>query len=164
MNKVSVFRNGSMTVSEYTGEVKMYSDRADAAKPDDRAGRAGSLYATPDLHSVTRWVNAHITMRAHRDFDLETYEFKVDADEVYVYPIPEWERFSWSRDPVPADTYWNAGITLTEFLATPGLDSKEWEVLVKPEQVLSAPRRVSRKRLVSADESLAMGLKNVGIK
>lgn len=166
MNKVSVFRNGAMTVAEYTGDILEYSERADAIKPEGRPGRAGSLYATADLPSVIRWVDAHISLRAHRDFDLETYEFKVDADSVYVYPLCEWEKFSWSMTPTSAAPYWESGITLTEFLERDDVDASEWEVLVRPDQVLSTPRRVTRKRLfeASGDEYLEMALKRVGVK
>lgn len=166
MNKVSVFRNGAMTVSEYTGEVKDYAVLADSVKPEGRAGRLGSLYATATLPSVIRWVDAHISLRANRDFDLETYEFKVDADSVYTYPLAEWEKFSWGRVPSTALPYWTAGMTLTDFLARGDLPANEWEVLVKPEQVLSTPRRVTRKRLASAtdSETFVYSLQRVGIK
>lgn len=151
MNKVSVFRNGPMHLSQYFGEVLELSEKADTERPAGRPGRTTSLYATATLPSVMRWVNAHLSLPRQRE-TLETYEFKVDADKVYVYPLGQWEKYSWSYTPISSVDYWNAGITLTEFLEDEEKlqEAEEWEVLVGLDDVIGTPRRVTRKRLVAA--------------
>lgn len=147
MNKVRIYRNGSLTPAVYSGEVLTYAEGADDVRPDSRPGRCGSLYASPTLAGVCRWTRAHLMMSWNRD-DLETYEITVDADTTYVYDIAAWEDYSWHGK--PAEDYWGTGMTLTQWLSTEGLDASNWEVLLDPAAVIGSPRRVSRKRLLAS--------------
>lgn len=147
MNKVCIYRNGSLTPATYVGEVATYAADADAVRPDSRPGRMGSLYASPTLAGVCRWTRAHL-MNSHNRDDLETYEITVDADTTYVYDITAWEDYSWHGK--PAGDYWKSGMTLTQWMSQDGLDASNWEVLLDPASIIGTPRRVSRKRLLSS--------------
>lgn len=145
--------HGSLSASVYTGEVDDYAKDADTKREDQsRPGRRGSLYASPTLHGVTRWARAHLDgLSGHRE-DVETYELTVDGDNTYVYDIAKWEDYSWHGK--PAEDYWATGITVTEYLATQDEhDDTNWEVLIRPEDVINS-RRVSAQRLIShADDA-----------
>lgn len=147
MNKVRIYRNGSLIPAVYSGEVLDYAREADAVRPDSRPGRHCSLYASPTLPGVCRWTRAHLMMPYRRD-DLETYEITVDADTTYVYDIAAWEAYS--RHGKPAEDYWNTGMTLTQWLSIEGLDASNWEVLLDTADIIGTPRRVSRKRLLAS--------------
>ena len=142
MSIMSIFRNGELTPAEYSGEVADYSRRADAARTDDRPGRVGSLYAAPTLESATRWTIANLGLMGN---PTETYELRVDPDKVYVYPIELWEAFSW-RNVSPSE-YWEAGIPLSEYVSGGYEKDSEYEVLLRPSDIISY-RRVSKKRLL----------------
>jgi hypothetical protein len=149
MNKVSIYRNGLLTASEYTGEVKEFAENADKDRPyhlRERPGRVGSLYASPTLFGVCRWARANLFNSRYPS--VETHEIKVDADNVYVYCVNLWEDHSWHGGDVYE--YWNSGVTLTDWLADGSHDAREWEVLIREEDIIGTPRRVSRKRLVAA--------------
>lgn len=76
---MSIFRNGNLVPAQYGGEIAECAHRADEARPDDRPGRAGSLYATPTLESVTRWTIANLGLM---NTPHETYELRVDPTAV----------------------------------------------------------------------------------
>lgn len=123
-----------------------------------------------------------IVTRFHEDVYASMYKFCISgqvkhvkrirsvennkADNVYVYNVRAWERHSWSGKSI--QDYWDSGITLTEWLADGTYDAREWEVLLKPEDIIGEPRRVSRKRLVSAagssSEDMDYMLKREGVK
>ena len=144
--KAKVYRNGALTPAVYKGEVLAYAEKADALKPEGRAGRLDSLYASPDLKGALRWVRANL-MDTHNRPDPETYELRLNANTTYVYSIKAWEEYSWHGQ--PAEDYWNSGVLLKDYLANPDdYDSKEWEVLFSEKDIINATR-VSKKRLVS---------------
>lgn len=149
VKKARVYRNGDLTPSIHKGEVLAYSEKADAVKPDDdRAGRLGSLYASPSVEGVSRWVRGNLSMGKH-DRDFETYEISLNANTVYVYSIQAWEEFSWHGGE-PED-YWESGVLLRDYLADPEKYNKddEWEILFKKEDILSK-RRVTKQRILNS--------------
>lgn len=150
MSTARIYRHGALTTSTYTGEIAEYSTRADEVRPAGRPGRNGSLYASPTISGVGRWVHGILGAYGSRAEDVETYELTVDPDSLYVYSVEAWERYSWSMRPTDPADYWATGMTLTEWLATDGLDPREWEVLFSPEDIKSS-RRVSAKRLLTHD-------------
>lgn len=139
---MSIFRNGELTPAEYSGEIADYSRKADAVRTDDRPGRTGSLYATPTLESVTRWTIANLGLMNN---PMETYELRVNPDEVYVYPIALWEDYSWHG--ASASQYWEAGVLLSEYVSEGYEKDSEHEVLLRPNDIISH-RRVSKDRLL----------------
>lgn len=151
MNKAKIYRNGALTPAQYSGEIEEYASRADSLKPVDRAGRCGSLYASPTLLGNLRWVRANL-MFPKRGQEVETYEITVDADATWVYNISQWEKFSWHD--APAENYWNSGMLLSEWNERYGedaLNGSDWEVLISPESIVGTPRRVSRKRMLDTN-------------
>lgn len=149
MVKAKVYRNGSLTPAVYEGEVLEYAEKADAFKPEGRAGRVGSLYASPSLKGVTRWARANLANTWNRS-DPETYELTLNGNAVYVYSIGAWEDYSWHGK--PAEDYWESGVLLKDYLAEPEkYDDREWEILFRPEDIISQ-RRVSKKRLLTGED------------
>lgn len=145
MNKQRVYRAGSMVPAPDAGAAKEITEHADAVCPHP-APRTGSLFAAPTLPGVVRWVLGNDMCR----YETRVREITVDADTTWVYKVDAWEGVSWSgEDP---SSYWGTGMTLTQWLAVADeqdLDPTEWEVLVRPENVLSY-RNVSGKRLLAA--------------
>lgn len=141
--KAKVYRNGSLTPSEYEGEVREYAERADAVRPEGRPGRMGSLCASPSLKGALRWIKGNEWVQHS---DRETYELTLNANTTYVYSIKAWEAYSWHRkDP---SVYWDSGVLLKDYLAEPEkYDDSEWEILFHPDDIVSQ-RRVSKKRIL----------------
>ena len=148
MTTVSIYRNGTLKAATYSGENLEYAKKADSKKPVHMPnGRSGSLYGSADLNGVTRWTRAHLMNPRNRE-DLETYELKINADNVYVYEIDLWEGYSWNNE--PAENYWNSGVPLTEFIENiEDYDTTEWEILFNEKDIISS-KRVTRKRMLNA--------------
>jgi hypothetical protein len=145
LKKVKVFRNGGLLPAAYEGEILSWAEKADAVKPDDRAGRIGSLYGSPSLKGVSRWVRGNLSLGGPKS-DVETYEITLDANSVYVYPIEAWEEFSWRRG--SPEAYWDSGVLLKDYLQeSDNYDDSQWEILFKEEDILSR-RRVTKQRIL----------------
>lgn len=165
MKKIKVYRNGSLTPATYEGDVAEFAQIADAAKPKGRAGRMGSLYASPTLAGNLRWIMGNMNRRTMKV--QETYEVILDADTAYVYDVEKWEDHSWRGTSV--ESYWESGITLSEWMERADeMDARNWEVLFTPDAIIGTPRRVTRKRILDANtednENLVFALKHTGIR
>lgn len=88
------------------------------------------------------------------DYDLNTYEVTVDAENTFVYSVEIFDRL-FSYCPLPEDKakeYWDSGILLSEWeqvSAERNLDPSLWEVLIDPANI-KAVKKVTEKRLVMA--------------
>lgn len=141
--KAKVYRNGNLHASEYKGEVLEYAERADAVRPEGRPGRIGSLYASPSLKGAARWIQGNDFLH---NVDRETYELTLNANTTFVYSVKAWEAYSWHKEDPAA--YWNSGVLLKDYLAEPEkYDDREWEILFRPEDIITH-RRVSKKRIL----------------
>lgn len=151
MTTTRVFRNGSLTPAQYTGEALEDAEKADALRPEGHAPRHGSLFASPSLAGVGRWTDAnHSCFGSRVDFDLTTREITVDPEGLFVYSVKAWEDHSWGDK--EASVYWDSAIPLKDWdriAAERNLDPSEWEVLLPVEAVLTT-KNVSNKRLITA--------------
>lgn len=152
---VSVFRSGEVVVPQTRGvEAEVYA-AADALRPEGRPGRTHSLYASPSLFGVGRWVRGNRWASSERDINVR--ELRVDPDTTYVYSVKAWERASWSIDEDKRDAlyraFWDSGMTLRQWYERGIDDGSEWELLIDPADV-KAVKRVSGKRAAEAAGSL----------
>lgn len=108
MNTMKLYRHGALSAAEYGGELALVSRDMDAVKPAGRAGRCGSLYATVSLESVVRWVRANLMCYGSSMAVVDAFELTVAADDLWAYPLREWEDFSiaWGRSPWRGERYW----------------------------------------------------------
>lgn len=141
--------------------VKHFEDLAevvrlfDEATPEGRQGRAGAIFASPDLDSHMRWVKGSNLTRG----DTTSHEITVDPNTVYVYPIEVYERASHSEQRNNLDEfnairkeYWESGMTLADWRAwaakakpLPGT----WELLL-PTEAIQQAKPMSNKRIIEA--------------
>lgn len=133
-----------MTPAPNAGAAKAITEQADAFCPHP-VSRTGSLFASPTLAGVVRWVLGNHMFR----YETRVREIAVDADTTWVYQIKAWENVSWNMhgfQDSAARAYWDSGMTLTDWLsqADSAVDGSEWEVLIDPGTVL-AVRNVSRR-------------------
>lgn len=156
---VRVYRAGLMTPSPDAGAAATVTAAADALRPEGRVARIGSLFATPDLSGVVRWVLGNSMC----NYNTRVREITVDANDVWCYRVTDWERASltWDERRVingQTDTdrvaaFWNNGMLLSAWLDAQAdgadLHAEEWEILIAPEQVRSV-RNVSQVRLLDA--------------
>lgn len=147
--KAKVYRSGTVEAPTTRGvEADSYS-AADAVKPAGRQGRTTGIFASPNLQGVARWAYANSSLV--RNPDPFVREITVDADTVYVYSIPAWEKASWGTGGY--ENFWKTGITLTEWLANQDShDPTEWELLLSESDIHSV-KPVSDKRLLKACEN-----------
>lgn len=134
-----------MTPSVDAGAASKVTEFADARRPVPTP-RLGSLFAAPTMAAAARWVLGNDMCR----YNTRVRELVVDADTVMVYRVRAWERVEVGDD-ASADAYWATGMTLTDWLAScdeQGWVADEWEVVLKPAEVLSW-RNVSAKRLLA---------------
>lgn len=156
MATIKVYRNGSLSLGEHSSEVQQAWSPYDSAKPAERSGRLESLYASPSLAGVVRWVQGnHLVNGNNPDADLTTHEITVSNPEaVFVYSIASYDSFHRSYG-VKADgvsKYWESGIALSEWedkAKELNLDPTEWEVLLPVENIKSS-KVVSNTRLLNA--------------
>jgi hypothetical protein len=156
METIKVYRNGSLSLGEHSAEVQQAWTPYDSVRPSGRAGRLNSLYASPSIAGVTRWVRGNHMILGHvTDADLTTHEITVNnAEEIYVYSIKSYDRSFKSSGVKPegAIAYWESGIRLSEWeekAAELGLDATEWEVLL-PVENIKGSKTVSNARLLKA--------------
>jgi len=151
-----VFRIGSLEAPEFHfEELAKLVQSFDETTPEGRQGRAGALFASPDLLSHMRWVKG--TRSSNKSPD--SHELTVDPNTVYVYPIDVYERASNAEANRRVDEfeelrkeYWDSGMTLSEWKAwavkanpKPG----SWELLLNPDLIQSA-KPVSSRRIIEA--------------
>lgn len=145
MATIKVYRNGSLSLPEHSEDVQQAWTPYDSVKPAERSGRLTSLYASPTLTGVTRWVKGnHLVNGRNLDADLTTHEITVSNPEtVFVYSIASYDAShkSYGVKDDGAKKYWESGIRLTEWeskAADFGLDATEWEILLPVENIKSA--------------------------
>lgn len=154
MKTAKAYRNGTIEVGDHSPSVVESWLQYDAHKPAGRAGRLDSIYASPSMAGVVRWVRSnHLFMSKKGEVDLNTYELSItDAENIYVYSIELYDRF-FSYDGISeekAKAYWESGIRLSEWNAVAlerGLDASNWEVLIPKDKVKSS-KKVSDNMIV----------------
>lgn len=162
---ITIYRHGCLEPSNYQGEILSYALTADKYCPSGRAPRNGSLYGSPTLKGVLRWTRSNLMMKTHHDFP-DTYEITVNPDVLYCYPVKNWEDYSW-RD-YPPNHYWDHGVPLEQWSEDEHGAPAEWEILFRPEDIISH-RRVSKKRILSVldgydREEMELILKRHGVR
>jgi hypothetical protein len=150
MPTVTVYRAGPVEVGAHTGQVADLYAHADRLRPAGHPGRATSIYASPSLFGVTRWVRGNRFVRV----DSTARELRVKPEGSYVYSVDAWEHASSGFGPTDERmaTYWATGIPLSEWAKESsllGLDPRNWEVLLPADAVLSA-RPVGNRRLITS--------------
>lgn len=153
---MKVYRSGTVEVCDHThsveGGVYVYADRR---RPHGFPSRSHSIYASPTLAGVVRWVRGRRWNPGNPD--LKVREITVAADAL-VFNVDAWERASdeiadsvHTGDTRKADAavadYWNSAMTLADFAAS-DLDPSEWELLIPADGVISS-RNVSARRVLS---------------
>ena len=156
--RISIFRTGSMVpVEEYSGEIADYARNADALRPDNRPGREGNLYGSPNLLGVARWARANATIRSIKD--KETREYIVDPHNVFVYSVKQWEDYSWrGQDP---QEYWQTGRTLKQWLQEDHNDPDNWEIIFNKEDIHNEPKRITKEQLLQETSTHYDDLENI---
>lgn len=157
---MKVYRSGAVEVCDHTGSVEhdVY-DYADKRRPRGFPSRSNSIYASPALAGVVRWVRGR--RWNPRNPDLKVREITV-ADTALVFNVRAWERasdeiadssygnsndHSVSKADAAVADYWNSAMTLADFAAS-DLDPSEWELLIPADGVISS-RNVSARRVLS---------------
>lgn len=156
MTTMKVYRSGTVEVCDHTGSVEhdvyVYADKR---RPRGFPSRSHSIYASPALEGVVRWVRGR--QWNPRNPDLKVREITT-ADTALVFNVDAWERASdeitgsaHTGDTRKADAavadYWNSAMTLADFAAS-DLDPSEWELLIPADGAISS-RNVSARRVLS---------------
>lgn len=156
---MKVYRSGTVEVCDHTrsveNDVYVY---ADERRPRGFPSRSHSIYASPALAGVVRWVRGRRWNPGNTD--LKVREIAVTADSL-VFNVRAWERASdeiadsaHTGDARKADAavadYWDSAMTIAEFAAS-DLDPSEWELLIPADCVISS-RNVSARRVLSTVE------------
>lgn len=135
---VSIYRAGVVEVPTQRGVEEESYLACDKYTPEGRQGRNTGIFASPTMNGVTHWVRG--VSNVVKDWGVR--ELRVNPDEVYVYSVREWEKFSGNWDGFTqeaASAYWNSGMTLTqwyqEMRTNPTMKPEEWELLISPENV-----------------------------
>ena len=138
MTTMKVYRSGSVCVHDHTPFTHFVV--ADELRPAGFPSRSRSIYASPSLAGVARWVWGRYPSFPD---DVAVHEITVN-DDVYVFNVNEWERAVknfgsyCSREEKERSfaDYWNSVTTLEEL---EGLDSNpsDWEILLREEDVIS---------------------------
>lgn len=158
MTTAKVYRNGPATVGDHHASIMASWSGYDKCVPEGRSGRLNSLYASPSLEGVIRWVQSnHMMQFSNADYDLSTYELTVDAEKTFVYNVTVFDRL-FSYEELPAEKameYWNSGIRLSEWEQVSqeqNLDPSLWEVLVDPANIKSVKKVTATRLLLSVPE------------
>jgi len=158
IKSVAVYRNGDISIGDHQNEeVKQQYALVDSVKPNDgRVGRQDSIFASPTVRGVGRWVKANELTTQTRG--KENSEIKVNPANVYVYSIDEYEKAALSshnfNNPEAYRDYWASGIPLSEWnkVATERkLDATKWEILVPETDIIEA-KPISSRRIITAQD------------
>lgn len=158
MSSIKVYRVGPLSLGEHSEETRRAWSQYDALKPSGRSGRLTSVYASPSLNGVLRWLKGiHFASGKTAAIDLSVHEITVcRPDEVFLYHVNAYDRAFRSSGVVSnkVASYWETGIRLTDWAAASqkhGLNASEWEILLPLENIHTA-RRVGASRIVSASD------------
>lgn len=130
-----VYRSGIVKAPRTRGIEARSFLQADNVRPIGRQGRETAIFASPDLNGVATWFYRKSMMQ---DRDPFIREITVDSDSVYIYSVTAWNETHWGRSTY--ESYWNSGITLTEYLtadARKSGNSNRWELLLSTADVLT---------------------------
>lgn len=159
-----VFRIGSLEAPElHFEDLANLVKQFDQTTPEGRQGRAGALFASPDMQSHMRWVKG-ANFGSYRDSP-DSHELSIDPNSVYVYPIGVYEDASLAESnhrmaefEKLREEYWESGMTLSEWRAWAKNSNPKpgtWEVLL-PAGAIQSSRTVSSKRIIEeAPEDMA---------
>lgn len=130
-----VYRSGiAQAPDKRRSEAEIFA-AADKFRPASRQGRTKAIFASPSLKGVARWVHDN----SETNQDPFVREITVESDSVYVYSVNAWEKVCWQN--ASYKSYWKTGMTLTEYLDLSSVldyfDPTEWELLLRPSDILS---------------------------
>jgi hypothetical protein len=160
MSTIKVYRNGSVSVGKHSASIHDIWGSYDAVKPAERSGRLHSVYASPSLPGMIRWMHYnHRNSGTNPAVELNSYEISIkDAENIYVYDV---EIYDQTLNAVIEDEkgsakyarqYWDSGIPLSEWdktAAEKNLDPTKWEVLV-PIDAIKASKRITDRAIIAA--------------
>ena len=147
MPTMKVYRSGVVQAPTKRGVESQAYLNVDLVKPAQAVGRTEAIFASPSLAGVARWVRGNGLIN---NPDIKVRELTVDPSQVRIYSVHAWERVDVVRaDAGGAQAYWDSGMTLEEWLPL-GLDPREWELLLTPEDI-NGVRPVSARRVADAE-------------
>lgn len=165
---MKVYRNGPLVVGSHSRDIATVWEEYDAIKPSQRTGRMDSIYASPTLTGMVRWLQTNAYNQAWTGkTDLKNYEITVtDVENIYVYDIELYEStamklycYGGAGDPSyqsfneeMVEPYWNSGIKLSDWgkLAHKRkLNAMQWEVLLPQDNIFSC-RELSTEEILNA--------------
>lgn len=162
MTTTKAYRIGNLTLDDHDDKVQALWSSFDAVKPEGRTGRLESLYASPSLKGLVRWVKGmHLVATRDEDANLDSSEITVaDSETVFLYHVPTYDAVLSGRKTV-AD-YWNTGIAISDWDTVSverSLDADDWEILL-PVDAVKSVRKVSNARILNqaADECAKLEL------
>ena len=159
---VSVYRAGRMrpasaeeSFEDLERVKKLFDDRA----PEGRQKRSGALFASPDLKSHSRWVGSS------GPASLTSHEFKVDANNVYIYNVNLYENASYTDESESIETvnkmiddYWNSGMTLAQWHQMSEEEKGDygsWEILLPSDREYKTKKVPNKTVITESDPSLS---------
>lgn len=155
METAKVYRNGAVCPGKHSEEIYLLWGTYDRIKPQGRAGRLNSVYASPSLAGMVRWTHTNHLGTVNATRDMGSYEIIVrNPESLYVYDVGAYDRTSSqlhcygeignpeyaSYNAELLQPYWDTGIPLTDWdrISTEkNLDPMEWEVLIPVEYIVS---------------------------
>lgn len=160
-----IYRAGSLEPPrEHDTELTGIITTIDSFKPENRQGRFGGIFASPDMASHARWLKG--TALANRFNPHDTYEIEVDPDNTYIYNVDSYEEVSdfiimnkdkntleiKSKIKEKSENFWNSGMTLTEFKEwskTAKPKDGDWEIIISPESIQNYNQMTNKKIIES---------------
>lgn len=155
--KTTIYRTGAMSIASHDDDTLKYWAEFDARCPDGHVYRSNVLFAAPDLYGGHYWLCRRAYLRCK---PLIFNEITVESDNVRVYRVNDYDRVgehhgSPTRSQISnIESYWNNGITLTQWMKTVGKDPNgRWEILLPLSEVISS-------RIIPHDEIEELYVKN----
>lgn len=158
VKELRVYRAEKLEAPEsHFKELKEITEEADQLRTDDRQTRMGAIFASSNMGSMGRWIRGSAFARA----STASIEFKIkDLHKVYVYPVENWEKYSWAMDRSDevGRAYWASGVALSDFIKTEDFYAQDgsWEILIPKDAIVEdSVKTVSQRRIVNNTEGEA---------
>lgn len=166
VKKDKVYRVGNLSAPEdHFNDLDGVLAAMDALKPEDRQGRRGGIFASPDMASHSRWVLGNKWNKY--EGALDSHEIEVDANSVYVYNVKKYEKASTAFDRYgdshegfidAAQDFWDSGMTLNEWREWArhnDPDPGDWEIIMPSDGIRSSKKMSNKSVIEEAPESKA---------
>lgn len=155
METAKVYRNGAVRPGKHSEQIYLLWGTYDRIKPQGRAGRLNSVYASPSLAGMVRWTHTNHMGSIPSTRDMASYEITVrNPAELFVYDVSVYDRTTSelhcygdignpeyaSYNAELLQPYWDTGIPFTDWervSAEKNLNPMDWEVLVPMDSIVS---------------------------